>query len=87
MNNDADNIIVLCGDDGEELNFRCILKYEFNNKKYAALEPADDPDSDTVAIFRLDERDGHIFLNVIEDEKEMNAAFMEFSEIMYEDEE
>lgn len=87
----ADNgeyeVIELIGEDGEGIAFHHLLTFEYNAKHYLALQQVED-EEDMVTIMRIDEEpDGGEVYEVIEDEKELDAAFNEFVAIMEQEEE
>ncbi len=75
------NIITLFDEDGKEIPFEHLDTLEMNSKIYIVLLEvlSDGTENDEVVIFRIEEdEDGNDNLVVIEDEKELEAAFDEF---------
>ncbi|MCD8144848.1 MAG: DUF1292 domain-containing protein [Oscillospiraceae bacterium] len=92
------NFITLTDEDGNEFELEHLDTIEYNGKVYMAffplVETEDGETTDEAAeedygliILRVDEVDGEELLSVIEDEDELDAAYNEFMESLFEDEE
>ena len=75
------NVITLFDEEGNEIPFEHLDTLEMNSKTYIVLLEVlpDGKENDEVVIFRIEEdEEGNDNLVVIEDEKELEAAFDEF---------
>ncbi|MDD6213605.1 MAG: DUF1292 domain-containing protein [Firmicutes bacterium] len=79
-----DNIIILEDENGNPIEFLPLSVYEFKDKIYCALtEVTEDgeEESDEVVIMRIEGEGDDAELHMVEDEKELEAAFDEFVRI------
>ncbi len=90
------NIITLTDEDGNEFDLEHLDTIELNGKVYMAFfpliesedgeEPADEEEYGLI-ILRVDSVDGEDMLVTIESEEELDAAYNEFMESLFEEEE
>ena len=82
---EAEGIVTMVNEDGEKHDFLHLDSFELNGTTYVVLLPADegDEDCDEVLIYTLVvEEDGSETLMPIDDEKELDDAFLEFKDRM-----
>lgn len=81
---ERDDIIVLIGEDGEEVEFEHLDTIEMNGNEYVVLLPLDEQEGETedvdeVVILKVDhsgdEEDSFV---TVDDEDELNEVFEEF---------
>ncbi len=74
------NIIILEDENGCEVEFEAIDVFEFNNSTYFALLEVlpEEMENDEVLMMKVRGEDDDMELVMIEDEKELQAAFDEF---------
>ncbi|KPU44950.1 hypothetical protein OXPF_14280 [Oxobacter pfennigii] len=84
MENEAENIITLLDDEGNEVECEVIDMFEFEEKEYIVLLPADEEDP---YILRVDkDEDGSEIFAVIEDDEEFEKVADAYDELLEEDE-
>ncbi len=93
----SSNIITLTDDDGNEFELEHLDTIELNGRIYMAFFPlvgtedGVNPDNAEeeygLIILRLDQIDGEEFLVPVEDEGELDAAYNEFMESLFDEEE
>ncbi len=86
----AANIVTLQDDDGNEFDFEIIGQLEHEEKEYVALIPYDEEDTDddeeTPFIIMRSAYDGEEeFLDMVEDQDELNTVVALFEEQLSED--
>ena len=90
MELDAENIVELVDDDGNEVKFEHLMTLEHKGKVYICLapaEPMDDVEEDELVIMRIEQDDdGNDFYTTIDSEEELNEAFEKYLEIAEADE-
>ncbi len=90
MELDAENIVELVDDDGNEVRFEHLMTLEHKGKVYICLapaEPMEDVEEDELVIMRIEQdEDGNDFYTTIESEEELNEAFEKYLEIAEADE-
>ncbi len=77
--------VTLFLEDGSEMLCDVIAYFPFDGKKYVAMLPVDDPDSDFL-IYGYEEKGDDIELIDIEDDDEFDAVTEEFSQLLDEQE-
>lgn len=85
---ERDDIVVLIGEDGEEVEFEHLDTIEMNGNEYVILLPLDEQDDevDEVVILKVDHNeDGEDAFVTVDDEEELNEVFEEFKERMEEE--
>ncbi|PYG85929.1 uncharacterized protein DUF1292 [Ruminiclostridium sufflavum DSM 19573] len=86
---ERDDIVVLIGEDGEEVEFEHLDTVELNGNEYVILLPLEeqeDDEVDEVVILKVDHNeDGEDAFITIDDEEELNEVFEEFKERMEEE--
>lgn len=85
---ERDDIVVLIGEDGEEVEFEHLDTIEMNGNEYVILLPLDgqDDEVDEVVILKVDHNeDGEDAFVTVDDEEELNEVFEEFKERMEEE--
>lgn len=89
---ERDDIIVLIGEDGEEVEFEHLDTVEFDGNEYVILLPLDEEgeeeneEVDEVVILKVDHNeDGEDAFVTVDDEDELNKVFEEFKTRMEED--
>ncbi len=92
MTEDREDIVVLVGEDGEEVEFEHIDTVELNGNEYVVLIPLDgqdedeDEETDEVVILKVDHNDdGEDSFVTVDDEDELNSVFEEFKARMEEE--
>ena len=90
MELDAENIVELVDDDGNEVKFEHLMTLEHKGKVYICLapaEPMEDVEEDELVIMRIEQdEDGNDFYTTIESEEELNEVFEKYLEIAEADE-
>lgn len=88
---DAENIVELVDDDGNELRFEHLMTLEHKGNVYICLapaEPMEDVAEDELVIMRIQQdADGNDFYTTIESEEELNEVFEKYLEIAEADDE
>lgn len=82
------NYITITDEDGKPYEMEILARFEYLDKEYMALIPADeDPDAPTseVNLLRIEEDDEEEILVAIEDEDELNGAYEALMELVYEE--
>ena len=83
---ERDDIIVLVGEDGEEVEFEHLDTIELDENEYVVLLPVDrqeDEEVDEVVILKVDQTDdGEDTFVTVDDEDELNRVFEEFQSKM-----
>jgi uncharacterized protein YrzB (UPF0473 family) len=85
---ERDDIVVLIGEDGEEVEFEHLDTIELNGNEYVILLPLDEQneDVDEVVILKVDHNeDGEDAFVTVDNEDELNEVFEEFKERMEEE--
>ncbi len=86
---ERDDIVVLVGEDGEEVEFEHIDTIEMNDNEYVVLLPLEEQENeevDEVVILKVDHNeDGEDSFVTVDDEDELNAVFEEFKTRMEEE--
>lgn len=85
---ERDDIVILIGEDGEEVEFEHLDTIEMNGNEYVILLPLDEQDDevDEVVILKVDHNeDGEDAFITVDDEEELNEVFEEFKERMEEE--
>ncbi len=86
---ERDDIIVLIGEDGEEVEFEHLDTVEMDGNEYVVLLPLDEQDNeeiDEVVILKVDHNEeGEDAFVTVDDEDELNSVFEEFKERMEEE--
>ena len=83
-----DEIIVLQNDEGEEVEFRQIATFDYNNDWYIFLQPVElgDLEEDQVLVFRIDaDEEGNDIFEPIEDETLLDALEQEYLKLVDEE--
>lgn len=83
---ERDDIVVLLGEDGEEVEFEHLDTIEMNDSEYVVLLPLDEQENeevDEVVILKIERNDeGEDSFITVDDEDELNAVFEEFKSRM-----
>ncbi len=83
---ERDDIVVLLGEDGEEVEFEHLDTIELNDSEYVVLLPLDEQENeevDEVVILKIERNDeGEDSFITVDDEEELNAVFEEFKSRM-----
>ncbi len=85
---ERDDIVVLIGEDGEEVEFEHLDTVEMNGNEYVILLPLDEQNEeiDEVVILKVDHNeDGEDAFVTVDNEEELNEVFEEFKERMEEE--
>ncbi len=85
---ERDDIVVLIGEDGEEVEFEHLDTVEMNGNEYVILLPLDEQDEeiDEVVILKVDHNeDGEDAFVTVDNEEELSEVFEEFKERMEEE--
>lgn len=87
---ERDDIIVLIGEDGEEVEFEHLDTVELDGNEYVILLPLDEEEEneevDEVVILKVDHNeDGEDAFVTVDDEDELNKVFEEFKTRMEEE--
>ena len=90
MELDAENIVELVDDDGNEVKFEHLMTLEHKGGVYICLapaEPMEDVEEDELVIMRIEQDDeGNDFYTTIDSEEELNEVFEKYLEIAEADE-
>ncbi len=85
MEMDAENIVELVDDEGNDVRFEHLMTLEHNGGIYICLapaEPMEDVEDDELVIMRIiQDEDGNDVYTTIESEEELNAVFEKYLEI------
>ena len=91
MELDAENIVELVDDDGNEVRFEHLMTLEHKGGVYICLapaEPMEDVAEDELVIMRIQQdAEGNDFYSTIDSEEELNEVFEKYLEIAEADEE
>ena len=89
MEEERDDLVILVGEDGEEVEFEHIDTIEMNGNEYVVLIPAteqEDEEVDEVVILKVEHNDdGEDSFVTVDDEEELNNVFEEFKTRMEEE--
>ncbi len=90
MELDAENIVELVDDEGNEVKFEHLMTLEHKGRIYICLapaEPMEDVEEDELVIMRIEQdEDGNDFYTTIDSEEELNEVFEKYLEIAEADE-
>ncbi len=79
---ERDDIVVLLGEDGEEVEFEHLDTIEMDGNEYVILLPLDEQENeevDEVVILKIEHNeDGEDSFITVDDEEELNRVFEEF---------
>lgn len=83
------DLITITDEDGKEYELELLSTVEYRGETYLAVIPADTPEDGDweVSILRRSEEDGEEFLDIVEDEAELEAVYALFLDEMEDDEE
>ena len=84
------NIIALTDDEGDEVEFECLMTFDCGDHFYASLLPVvplEDFEEGEVLIMRLDEEGEESVFSPVESEEELEAAWNEFIRLYEEEDE
>lgn len=83
---ERDDIVVLLGEDGEEVEFEHLDTIEMNDSEYVVLLPLDeqeDDEVDEVVILKIERNEeGEDSFITVDDDEELNMVFEEFKSRM-----
>lgn len=86
---EIDDIVVLIGEDGEEVEFEHLDTIELDGKEYVILLPMDEQENeevDEVVILKVDQNEeGEDSFVTVDDEDELNKVFEVFKTRMEEE--
>jgi uncharacterized protein YrzB (UPF0473 family) len=86
---ERDDIVILIGEDGEEVEFEHLDTVELDGNEYVILLPLDEQENDEVdevVILKVDHNaDGEDSFITVDDEDELNRVFEEFKTRMEEE--
>lgn len=86
---ERDDIVVLLGEDGEEVEFEHLDTIELNGNEYVILLPLDEQENeevDEVVILKIEHNEeGEDSFITVDDEEELNRVFEEFKTRMEEE--
>jgi len=89
IDEERDGIVVLVGEDGEEVEFEHIDTIEMNGNEYVVLIPVDeqeDEEVEEVVILKVEYGDdGEDSFVTVDDEEELESVFEEFKARMEEE--
>ena len=89
IDEERDDIVVLVGEDGEEVEFEHIDTIEMNGNEYVVLIPVEEQENEEVeevVILKVDHNDdGEDSFVTVDDEDELNNVFEEFKTRMEEE--
>ena len=87
----GDDIITIIDDDGQEFNLEVIDSMDYNGSTYVAFLPADipeeDPDYGYVLLREIEDENGDILYESIDDEDELQDVYEHFMVFLFADEE
>ncbi|MFU0823976.1 DUF1292 domain-containing protein [Clostridium sp.] len=84
MENDF-NTIVLKDENGDEVEFELIMKFDIEDKEYVIVAPVDDEEADAIA-FRIDKNEnGESLFVTIEDDNEFEMVQEAYETLSLED--
>lgn len=79
---ERDDIVVLLGEDGEEVEFEHLDTVELNGSEYVVLLPIEEQENeevDEVVILKIEhDEEGEDSFITVDDEEELNRVFEEF---------
>lgn len=84
------NYVTITDEDGKSYEMEILARFEYLDKEYVALIPADESEEDPsteVNILRVEDVDGEEMLDAIEDDSELQGAYEALMELVFEDEE
>lgn len=80
--NDEKLIMSFKDEDGNKVDFEAVAKIYLEEQEYLILAPVDE-NSDDEFIFRVDEVDGKIEYNAVDNDAEFIAVKKEYSKLLY----
>lgn len=83
MENETEDMITLLDEDGNEVECEVIDMFEFEDKQYIVLLPADQEDPYILRVEK--DEDGSDVFAVIEDDEEFNKVAEAYDELLGED--
>jgi uncharacterized protein YrzB (UPF0473 family) len=78
--------IVLKDDEGNEIEFELIMKFDIEEDEYVIVAPVDDEDADAVALKIEKDANGEDIFVTIEDEQEFEMVSEAYETLMMENE-
>jgi len=78
--------IVLKDDEGNEIEFGLVMKFDIEDDEYVIVAPVDDEDADAVALRIENDDDGEEIFVTIEDEQEFAMVAEAYETLMMENE-
>jgi uncharacterized protein YrzB (UPF0473 family) len=79
---ERDDIVILLGEDGEEVEFEHLDTVELNGSEYVVLLPLEEQENeevDEVVILKIEhDEEGEDSFVTVDDEEELNRVFEEF---------
>lgn len=89
VDEERDDLVILVGEDGEEVEFEHIDTIEMNGNEYVVLLPVEEQENeevDEVVILKVDHNeDSEDSFVTVDDEDELNSVFEEFKTRMEEE--
>jgi len=83
--------VTITDEDGINYEMEFLCRFEYLENEYVALIPADadeeSEESQEVSILRIVKENGDEILKTIEDEDELNGAYEDLMQLMFEEEE
>ena len=84
------DIITITDEDGEEFTLEVLDEMDYNNRHYGAYVPADmdedDPDYGMIILRIINDENGEILLEDIEDNAELQDVYEHFMILLFDDE-
>lgn len=83
------NYVTISDEDGKTYEMEILARFEYLDKEYLALIPADESEDDPsteVNILRIEDEDGEELLTAIDDDNELQGAYDALMELVFEDE-
>lgn len=84
------NYVTITDEDGVDYEMEILARFEHHDREYVALVPADEDEGEEnleVNILRIVEENGEEILEAIEDEDELQGAYDDLMNLVFEDEE
>lgn len=78
-----EEIMTFKDEDGNKVELEIIAKIYLEEVEYLILAPMDGNEEDAF-VFRVDEEDGKLVYNMVEDDKEFLRVKKEYSDLFYE---
>ena len=82
--------ITIVDEEGQEMELELLMDLDYEGASYTAFLPADmdenDPDYGIVILRRVEEKDGEVFFETVDDDELLDKVYDRFMMVLYADE-